>query len=183
MGSGEAGLARSLAWGKRTVKARIYTSKSTQVAFSTGHLAQARLSNSVAKIAVSTQAQGAVAPTKVGIAVSQTPKRTVQIASLDEKMAYFDRLRSDLKGQIHLSDVQGIRNTQEALRVLGFFTGKSTGRVGPATLRALKSFEKSAKVPSSRIEFTETTQIALINALIAQGIDSTAALTGSKKAL
>jgi hypothetical protein len=121
--------------------------------------------------------------TQTSIAAPRVLKSKVQIASLDEKLVYFDQLRSDLRTQIHFSNVQGVRNTQEALRTLGFFTSKSTGRVGPATLQALNNFEKSAKLPLSRTGLTETTQTALINALIARGIDSVGLVTSPKKAL
>jgi 3D (Asp-Asp-Asp) domain-containing protein len=180
MGSGEVGLARSLAWGKRTVKARIYEQKSTKVAFSTSHLSQAKLANSVAKIAAPSKSS---VTSKVNITAPQVVKSTVQIASLDDKIVYFDRLRSDLRWDIHLSSVTGVRNTQESLRKLGFFTGKSTGRIGPATLKALRDFEKSVGIEGSRTVFTESTQTALINALIARGIDSVAALSTSKEVL
>lgn len=49
MGHGEEGLARALAWGRRTVKARIYTSRKVPITFDFTKIQPANLSKSIAK--------------------------------------------------------------------------------------------------------------------------------------
>ena len=129
MGSGEEGLARSLAWGKRTVKARVYTEKTSKIAFSTAHLTQARLAGSVAKI--STQ-------------IASTPTSLIpKIASLEEKLEVFGKLRASLGSEFGSESVIQIRNTQNALRTLGYIKAPSTGTFGPSTRSAIRAFEES----------------------------------------
>ena len=159
MGSGEEGLARSLAWGKRTVKARVYTDKTSKIAFSTAHLTQARLAGSVAKS--STQMASTPSP------------QILKVASLEEKLEAFTKIRTSLESGLGTESVIQIRNTQNALRILGYIKAPSTGTFGPSTRTAIRAFEESRGVMfRTKVLMSDETRQELATVLLARGIES-----------
>ncbi len=148
MGSGEAGLARALAWGKRTVKARIYKDSQVQVRFDTDTVPQALLSKSVAKDAK----EFTKAAAKVSSEKSSKEKQEDELA---QKLAYFEKQRQTLDSYFARIDrpklgtsAPEIRTLQETLRQIGYLNTKSTGIYGPATKAAIAQFQIDKKLVS-----------------------------------
>ncbi len=139
MGSGEAGLARALAWGKRTVSARVYRDTTTKVTFDTDILARASLARSVAK---STEA---IAGSQTVLGVKISPPKPDE---LEQKLAYFQSQRTKLEKYFSKIDrpklgytAPEVRTLQETLRQIGYLDQRSTGIYGPATKAAIAQFQ------------------------------------------
>lgn len=161
MGYGEEGLGRALAWGRRTVKARKYVSKTTAVTFDFSRVKPANLSKSVAKLATPVAPAGKT----VTVTLASAPKSTTQIASktaavnspkpdeLELKLNAFNRERARVKeiidniGTPKMGETgPQIRLLQEALIDMGYLDAKSTAIYGPATQAAIAEFQKSTKL-------------------------------------
>lgn len=128
-------MARALAWGRRTVKARIYVSNKVTVTFDFTKIKPVNLSKSIAK---------AVKDSKVTLSGAEGEKNAAQIGSktnlavvkpdeLDIKMKAFEHEKLRVKkiidafGTLQLGDVgPQIRSLQEILIEMGYLKSKST---------------------------------------------------------
>ena len=140
MGKGEEGLARALAWGKRKVTARVYHDATTSVAFDVGGVQKAKLSNSVAKVAVSSSTAKA--------SLAQTPK-VKEVSDLDAKMAFFEKEKARTEKMLQVIGTptlgetgRHVRYLQELLASLGYFHGKTSAIYGKRTKEAVAAFQK-----------------------------------------
>ena len=171
MGHGEEWLARALAWGRRPVKARIYTSRKVAITFDFTKVPPANLSKSIAKAVklppVTTESSSSVTTENSAPAVktsapvvteSSTPAKITMSAlapkkpdELDAKLQEFEKEKLRVQSLIEelgtpkIWDVSPkIRMLQEILIEMWFLNTKSTAIYGPSTKAAVAAFQKSA---------------------------------------
>lgn len=177
MGYGDEGLARALAWGRRTVKARIYESKEVATTFDYSKVPLAKLSSSVAKPVQKTQLVATLPPKSTAVLASKT------VDELDSKLEAFNKERARVArvlekiGTPKIGDTSPeIRVLQEALINLGHLKTKSTAVYGPATQAAIASFQKQSgivvdeKDPNLGI-FGKVTRTRLVEEILFRGVD------------
>lgn len=186
MGYGEEGLARALAWGRRSVRARIYVSNDVAVTFDFTKVKPANLSKSIAKAAKTTPISLSIATATdipVKSATKTAPDQVAKPDELDVKMKAFEqeRLRVqkiiDELGAPKIGDVgPQIRMLQEILIEMGYLKSKSTAIYGPETKKAVANFQKSEGLilqmddPHAGV-LGKVTRAKLVDKILYQGIE------------